>query len=71
MPEKGALLALLIVERPLCTECIAERSGLAVAEVEPLLTRIGRTIAITLAVDRCRGCGRTESVYSAFRPAGS
>jgi hypothetical protein len=67
MPEKGALLALLIVERPLCVDCIAERSTLAVADVQSLITRIGRTIAINRAMDRCRACGRTEQVYSAFR----
>jgi hypothetical protein len=35
MPEKGALLAVLIVERPLCVDCIAEKSAIRAAEIEP------------------------------------
>jgi hypothetical protein len=67
MPERGALVAVLIVERPLCVECIADKSGIALADVEPLLHRIGTSIAIDRAVDRCRGCGRIVEVFSASR----
>jgi hypothetical protein len=68
MPEKGALLAVLIIERPLCVDCIAEKSSIAAEqEVEPLLARIATRIAITSAVDRCRACGETKKVYVSFR----
>ena len=36
MPEKGALLAVLIIERPLCVDCIAEKSAIATDEIEPI-----------------------------------
>jgi hypothetical protein len=67
MPEKGALLAVLIIERPLCVDCIAEKSSIAAEQVEPLLARIATRIAITSAVDRCRACGETKKVYVSFR----
>ena len=67
MPERGALLAVLIVERPLCVDCIAEKSGIVAEEVDPLLARIATRIAITSTVDRCRACGETKKVYVSFR----
>lgn len=67
MPERGALLAVLIVERPLCVDCISQKSNIAAAEVEPLLARIATKIAITSAVDRCRACGETKKIYVSFR----
>ena len=60
MPETGALLAVLIVERPLCVDCIAEKSAFRTDEIEPLLSRIATRIAITSAVDRCKGVRRDE-----------
>jgi hypothetical protein len=67
MPERGALVAVLIVERPLCVECIADKSGIEIGEIEPLLRRIGTSIQLNRAVDRCRACGRTVEVYEAAR----
>ena len=67
MPEKAALLAVLIVDRPLCVDCVAEKSAIVADEIEPLLARIATRIAITSAVDRCRACGETKKVYVAFR----
>jgi len=67
MPEKGALLAVLIVERPLCVACISEKSAIPSDEIEPLLARIATRIAMTSAVERCRACGETKKVYVSFR----
>ena len=44
--------------------CIAEKSGIAADEIEPLLARIGTMIALTSTVDRCRVCGETKKVTS-------
>jgi len=67
MPEKGALLAVLIIERPLCVDCVAEKPAIRADEIEPLLARIATRIAITSAVDRCRACGETKKVYVSYR----
>jgi hypothetical protein len=62
MPEKGALLAVLIVERPLCVDCISEKSGLPTDQIEPFLTRIESKVPLSRGEDRCRACGRFMNV---------
>jgi hypothetical protein len=68
MPDTGAVLALLVVQPPVCVECLSAKSDVPLAEIEPMLSRISATIALNCIVDRCRACGRTDRVYSAFRP---
>jgi len=67
MPERAALIAVLIMERPLCVSCISSKSGLTVGEVESYLSTIERTIDVRRGVDRCRVCGTTDLTYSLFR----
>ena len=67
MPERGALVAVLIIERPLCVECISGKSGLATGEIESLLATIERSVSLTHATDRCRACGEPTEVYSLSR----
>jgi hypothetical protein len=67
MPDRSASVAIMLGGRPLCAECISEKSGVDRKDVEPLLTRIGMTIALTRFVDRCPACGRIERLYAAFR----
>lgn len=52
MPEHSALIAVLIMERPMCVGCIAGRSGLTHAEVESYLSRIESTVDVKQALDR-------------------
>jgi hypothetical protein len=66
--DNSGLLAILLGERPVCADCMSQKSGVRRAEVEPLLTRIGMTIGLSRTIDFCRACGRTERVYGAFRP---
>jgi len=40
---------------------------MAVADIEPLLTRISQTIFVKSGTDRCRACGTSTLVYSLFR----
>lgn len=67
MPERAALIAVLIMERPLCVPCIADKSGLTAAEIESFLAQIARTLDVRRGVDRCRVCGDGTTVYSLFR----
>jgi hypothetical protein len=66
-PEKTTVLVRLLLERPVCGPCIAEKAGIAVADIEPLLTRITQTIYVKSGPDRCRACGTSTLVYSPFR----
>lgn len=67
MPERAALIAVLIMERPLCVGCISSKSGLTAAEVESYLSTIQGTVEVQRGVDRCRACGTSTTVYSLFR----
>jgi hypothetical protein len=62
MPEEGPLLAVLIVERPLCVDCISEKSGLPTDQIEPFLTRIESKVPLSRGENRCRACGRFMNV---------
>ena len=56
-------MAILIMARPLCVNCISEKSGLTIAETEVLLTRIEGAVSLTRNRDRCRACGVPSEVY--------
>lgn len=65
MPDRAAMIATLIVDRPLCVECIGTRVSLPGLEVERALDRL-RAVVYTFHEDseRCRGCGMVGKVFS-------
>jgi formamidopyrimidine-DNA glycosylase len=68
MPERSALITLLILERPLCMDCIAVRSALPVTFVQDYLGRIHASLTVYHEEnDRCRACGTVTKVYSVSR----
>jgi hypothetical protein len=67
MPEHAALIAVLIIERPLCVNCISDKSGLSADEVEAYLGRVRRSVSVEHGIDRCRSCGTITAVYSLLR----
>ena len=67
MPEKAALIAVLITERPLCVTCISQKSGLTTWEIDSYLTKIKGAVDVLRTVDRCRACGTSTTVYSLIR----
>ncbi len=64
MPEYAALIAILIIDRPLCVKCISDKSGLTAKQVESYLDRIRRTVSVERGFDFCRRCAKTTAVYS-------
>jgi hypothetical protein len=63
MPETMAIITALILDRPLCPDCIAIKAGVGQARVEACLARTKN--ALTLRRDetgRCRACGTTGVV---------
>ena len=64
---QATVLVRLLLERPVCGPCISEKAGMAVADIEPLPTRISQTIFVKSGTDRCRACGTSTLVYSLFR----
>jgi hypothetical protein len=67
LPEHAAVIAVLILERPMCSECIASKSGLSIADVEPYLQRIRLGQEVLVGEGRCRTCGEPRTVFSLNR----
>jgi hypothetical protein len=67
VPEKAALIAVLILERPLCLNCVAEKSELTADEVKSYLSRVRRSVTVERGIDRCRSCDTFTAVYSLSR----
>ena len=69
MPERAALIALLIVDRPLCIDCIVLRANTPAPAVEHYLEVIGGSLALLHEdTGRCRACGTLRKVYSLTQP---
>jgi hypothetical protein len=63
------VIASIIVERPTCLACIADKTGGAQLDAVRALERIGKTIHVAIENnERCRVCGSTLGpVYSLDR----
>ena len=73
MPERAALITSLILERPMCLDCIAAKANATLNEVEASFSRIGRVLRLVrYANERCRACGTVGLVFALERqPEGS
>jgi hypothetical protein len=69
MPDRAALVTALIVERPMCVDCMAEKSGLGASVLAATLRKVQTVIVLHSVVDRCRECGTVTAVFSTDRPA--
>jgi hypothetical protein len=69
MPARSALIAILILDRPLCLECIETKSSTTRAEVDRSLTAIAQShLELRRSDDdRCRNCGEARLVFSLHR----
>jgi hypothetical protein len=52
------------MERPLCVDCISDKSGLSADEVESYLSRVRRSVSVERGIALCRKCGNSTAVYS-------
>lgn len=67
-PEKSPVLAALLLDRPMCLDCISAKTELSTTETDRLLTVIGATFQVLRTDARCCNCGREEGpVYSLRR----
>jgi hypothetical protein len=68
VPEHAALITVLILERPMCADCIATKVDLDAITVRTYLARIAHSVTVKeLPDERCRTCGITGAVYSIDR----
>jgi len=63
-----ALITGLIVERPLCLECLASKTALPPAVSEDALAVIGTAMSVRRNATLCRACGETKETMSLRRP---
>jgi hypothetical protein len=68
MPANTALIATLIIDRPLCARCTSQKSRLAVEAIESYLSHVARKVPVNRSNDRCRACGEPTEVLSISRP---
>lgn len=67
MSHHGALVAVLIVDRPMCLDCIATKARLSTADTERYLESIATALHVQAADDRCRACGEHGVVFALSR----
>ena len=69
MPQDTAIVAVLILDRPLCGTCIASKTGMTENEVENKLVTLGRRFHVYRhRAERCHACGAVGPVASLARP---
>jgi hypothetical protein len=70
MPDIGALVMALILDRPTCRGCLAVKSGVSTSDLDATLTTVQTVVQIRSATDRCRVCGTITTVLSIDAPPG-
>jgi hypothetical protein len=73
MPANSALIAVLILDRPLCVDCIASKSAITLSEVGHYLTAMAHSpLELRRAENgRCRSCREGRLVFSLQRSPGT
>jgi ribosomal protein L40E len=69
MPNRAAVIVALILNHPLCTECLATKSGLSLADLDTSIATIEASLILRHAADRCRACGSTDATLSVGQTA--
>jgi hypothetical protein len=65
MPADAAVITALLMDRPMCLDCVCQKTGLGANEIDRYLTIIAtRLVLHRLAAARCRACGVTGPVYA-------
>ena len=71
MTERAALITSLILERPLCLDCIGIKANAKLHEIEEAFQRIERVLAVrSHRAERCRACGVVGVAFSLERLPG-
>ena len=60
MPQITAVIMALIVERPMCVECIATRAQVEPSTIKAYIDRMRASVRIQDGSGRCRTCGRAD-----------
>jgi len=66
--DRVAVIAAVLIDRPVCIPCIANKVGITSGELPAYLHRVGKAFAVYDEIGRCRTCGTVTTVFS-LRPA--
>jgi hypothetical protein len=70
MPETAAMVTALIMERPMCLDCIARKASFSLNEVETAFLHIDRVLHLQrFGSERCRACGTIGLAFSVTNPS--
>ena len=69
MADRLTQITSVIMERPLCLDCIGTKTNLNDAAVEDFLTVMARVIDIRQEHGRCEACGAFTDVVSIWKPS--
>ena len=71
MPQMTAMVAALLLERPLCLDCLAEKAGASRAAIATTLVGIENVLRVNRsAQQRCHSCSNLGAVVFIDRPGG-
>jgi hypothetical protein len=64
VPERTALVAALIVDRPMCRDCIATKAGVTVDTIDSAIATIQKVLRLSrLERGTCIACGTIGVVF--------
>lgn len=61
--DDPALISTVITGASLCMDCIAKKTGIPLAQVEPVLVGIGETVKVMSDVAPCDACLTAKKVF--------
>lgn len=69
MPQHAALITTLLLDRPMCLNCIATKTEMSVPTVRAYLEQIANAVCLRQqARERCQTCGTAGPTVSIRRP---
>ena len=69
MPEHSSLITALILEHPMCLECLARRANMSADAAQTVLAVIGRALRLHRDdMSPCRACEKLGLVFHVERP---
>ena len=70
LPQQTALLTAMLLDGPLCIECIKEKSGLTRTDdiAKALRQVVSLLVLRRYELDQCRGCAEERQVFVLERP---
>lgn len=66
--QRAAVVTALILERPMCVECIQTKTGLSASELRATLDVVRSALVLHTETARCDVCDGTTTVLFLDRP---